>query len=63
MATIAKLIQTDVERLEKEDLVHARSHHIMNLSRHSLNGGRDDKKSSSHGFEDDKQPGKVVSVL
>jgi serine/threonine protein kinase len=45
MATIAKLIQCDVERLENEDLVHARSHHILNISRHSLNGGRDEKKN------------------
>ncbi|KAI2490712.1 protein tyrosine kinase [Fragilaria crotonensis] len=63
MATIVKLIQSDVELLEQGALVHARSNHMMNLSKHSLNGGRDDKKSSSQGFDDDKHPVKVLSVF
>ena len=45
MATIAELLQCDVDHLAKDDLVHARTHHILNLSNHSI--VRDEKKSGS----------------
>ena len=43
MATIADLLQSDVDNLAKEDFVHARTHHILNLSKHSID--RHEKKS------------------